>query len=112
MQTKHRGRQNRSGTPQQLPAGAGLDYPENLLAWIALSTYSDIPTGLLAVSTTVTRLKLSLSYLSQALSVLPIGLEAHRARRTEPGAPHDLLTASPPIDEPPWRDCENARFCR
>lgn len=59
--------------------GACLDYLENLLVRVALSTYPDVPTNLLTVSTTVTTLKLSLSYLSQVLAVVAIGLVVYRA---------------------------------
>lgn len=65
--------------------GAGLDYLENLLVRVALSIYPDVPTNLLTVSTAVTTLKLSLSYLSQALAVLAIGLVVYRAFRSRTG---------------------------
>lgn len=58
--------------------GAGLDYVENLLVRIALSTFPDTSLTLLATSTTVTTNKLGASYLSQLLVVLGLFVAAVR----------------------------------
>lgn len=59
--------------PAALPVlGAALDYLENALVRVALTTFPDVSDPVLTTSTTVTTVKLSLSYASQAL--VAIGL--------------------------------------
>lgn len=61
--------------------GAVLDYAENLLVRVALSSYPDVPGGLLRMSTTVTTVKLSVSYLSEALAGVAVVLLLVRSVR-------------------------------
>jgi hypothetical protein len=62
-------------------AGATFDYVENVLVRLALSSYPNTSDGVLTAGAAVTTIKLSLSYVSQALVAVGLVLAAIRALR-------------------------------